>query len=68
MKLGARRVIERYQKSSCEQLWAYRGEKPGSQEKRLIDLLNDDPQLQQGFFDQIAAPVLNKMFSCGLIP
>ncbi len=68
MTLVARRVIDRYQNSTCEQLWARRGEKPGSQEQRVLDLLNDDPQLRQGFFDQIAAPVMNKMFSCGMIP
>ena len=64
----AKRVIERYQKSSCEQLWAARGERRGSQEKRVLDLINDDPQLRQSFFNQIAAPVMNKMFICGMIP
>lgn len=68
VNLVAKKVIERYQKSSCEQLWAARSERRGSQEQRVLDMLNDDPQLRQGFIDQVAAPVLNKLFVCGMIP
>jgi len=68
LNLVAGKVIERYQSSTCEQLWANRGKQPGAEEQRLISLLNSDPQLQQAFFNQIAGPVMNKMFSCGMIP
>lgn len=68
LNMVAGKVIERYQSSTCEQLWANRGKQPGPQEQRLISLLNSDPQLQQAFFNQIAGPVMNKMFSCGMIP
>lgn len=29
---------------------------------------DDDAQARKAFIDKIAAPVLNKMFECGLIP
>ena len=68
VNLVAKKVIERYQKSSCEQLWAARSERRGSQEQRVLDMLNDDPQLRQTFIDQVAGPVMNKLFVCGMIP
>ncbi len=68
VNLVAAKVIERYQNSTCEQLWAARGKKPGSQEQRVLDLLNGDPGMRQAFFNQIAGPVMNKMFICGMIP
>jgi len=64
----ANKVIDKYQNSSCEQLWANRGKQPGPEEQRFIALLNNDPQMRQAFFNQIAGPVVNKMFTCGLIP
>jgi hypothetical protein len=68
VNLVAKKVIERYQTSSCDQLWAARSERRGSQEQRVLDMLNDDPQLRQGFIDQVAGPVMNKLFVCGLLP
>jgi hypothetical protein len=68
LTMVANKVIERYQNSTCEQLWANRGKQPGMREQRLIGLLNNDPQMRQAFFDQIAGPVMNKMFTCGMIP
>ena len=68
VNLVAAKVIDRYQNSTCEQLWAARGSKPGSQEQRVLDLLNGDPGMRKAFFDQIAGPVMNKMFVCGMIP
>lgn len=64
----ANKVIEKYQSSTCEQLLANRGKPPGPEELRVITLLNNDPQMRQAFFDQISAPVVNKLFTCGLIP
>jgi hypothetical protein len=68
VNLVAKKVIERYQTSSCDQLWAARSERRGSQEQRVLDMLNDDPQLRQGFIDQVAGPVMNKLFVCGMLP
>ena len=67
MNMIADKVIQKYQSSSCEQLWAAKG-KHGPEEQRLIGLLRNDPQMRQAFFDKIAGPVVNKMFDCGMIP
>jgi hypothetical protein len=63
----AQKVIQKYQASTCEQLWASKGQH-GPEEQRLIGFLRSDPQMRQAFFNQIAGPVVNKMFERGMIP
>jgi len=36
--------------------------------QRVVGLLKNDPRMRQVFFNQIAGPVMNKMFECGMIP
>jgi len=67
MDMVANKVVQRYQSSTCEQLWASKGQH-GPEEQRLVGLLRNDPQMRQAFFNQIAGPVMNKMFECGMIP
>jgi hypothetical protein len=67
MNLVADKVIQKYQSSTCEQLWANKG-KHGPDEQRVIGLLNSDPQMRTEFFNKISGPVMNKMFECGMIP
>lgn len=67
MDMVAKKVIQKYQSSTCEQLWASKGQH-GPEEQRLMGLLKSDPQMRQSFFNQIAGPVMNKMFDCGMIP
>jgi hypothetical protein len=67
MDMIADRVVQKYQGSTCEQLWQNKG-KHGPEEQRLIGLLQQDPQMRTAFFNKIAAPVVNKMFECGMIP
>jgi len=62
------KVIQKYQSSTCEQLWENRGKPPGPEEERVLGFLKSDPQMRQQFFNQIAGPVMNKMFDCGMIP
>ena len=31
-------------------------------------MLRDDPQMRKVFIDKVAAPIVNKMFECGLVP
>jgi hypothetical protein len=66
LDMVANKVIQKYQSSSCEQLWQNKG-KHGPEEQRIIGLLRNDPQMRQSFFNQIAGPVVNKMFECGMI-
>jgi hypothetical protein len=66
----ANKVIQKYQSSTCEQLWVKKSEKtpPTQQEQQAIKLLKGDPQMRQAFINKIAAPIANKMFECGMIP
>lgn len=64
----AAKVIAKYQNSTCEQLFAQQEQPKSPEEQKFVQLLQSDPQLQQAFFAQVAAPIATKLFSCGLIP
>ena len=68
----ASKVIEKYQTSTCQQLWQEKAQGQGQpkpeMEQRAIHALQQDPQMRQAFFNQVAAPIVNKMFECGMIP
>jgi hypothetical protein len=64
----ADKVIQKYQQSSCEQLWVKKGQPKSQKEQEVIQMLRNDPQRRAAFIDRIAAPVANKMFECGMIP
>jgi hypothetical protein len=65
---AADKVIAKYQAASCDQLKAQKSEPPSEKEKIALGLLRDDPKARVAFVDKIAAPVLNKMFECNMIP
>ena len=65
---AADKVIKKYQAATCDQLKAQKLEPPSEKEKIALDLLRDDPKARVAFVDKIAAPVLNKMFECSMIP
>jgi hypothetical protein len=58
MDMVADNLVQRYQQSSCEQLWQERARKT----------LKQDPQMRAAFIARVAAPIANKMFECGMIP
>jgi hypothetical protein len=64
----AQRVIEKYQQSTCEQLWEKKGQPKSPREQEAIQMLRNDPQMAATFINQVAAPIANKMFQCGMIP
>lgn len=66
----AAKVIAKYQNSTCEQLWQQKAAKtpPSAEEQKVIQFLKNDPQMRQAFINQVAAPIANKMFECGMIP
>jgi len=68
LDMVADKVIQKYQSASCQQLWQGKGQPKSAEEQRVITLLRNDPQMQQAFINKVAAPIANKMFSCGLIP
>ena len=68
LDMVADRVVQRYQSSTCEQLWQKKGEPKSMEEQRVISLLQSDPQMRTVFINKVAAPIANKMFECGMIP
>jgi hypothetical protein len=65
---AADKVIKKYQTATCEALTAQKNEPPSDKEKEAIQFLRNDSQARIAFINKIAAPVLNKMFDCGMIP
>ena len=68
----AEKVIQKYQTASCQQLWQEKAQGQGQPkpeaEQRVVQMLQQDPQMRQAFFNKISAPIVNKMFECGMIP
>ena len=65
---AANKTIQKYQNSSCEQLWQERGQPKSQREQEAVNFLRNDPQMRRMFIDRVAAPIANKMFECGMIP
>ena len=66
----ADKVIQKYQTSTCEQLWVKKSQKapPSAEEQKAIAYLKSNPQMRTIFINKVAAPIANKMFECGMIP
>jgi hypothetical protein len=66
----ANKVVQKYQQATCEQLWMEKSQqKPKSAgEQRVIQLLKEDAGMRQEFFRRVSAPIVTKMFECGMIP
>ena len=66
----ANKVIQKYQNSTCEQLWLKKSQKapPSAEEQKVLAFLKSDPQMRTVFINKVAAPIANKMFECGMIP
>jgi hypothetical protein len=68
LDFAADKVIKKFQDGTCEELKAQKSEPRTEKEKMAIEFLRHDSQARVAFIDKIAAPVLNKMFECDLIP
>ena len=68
LDVAADKVIKKYQTATCDELKAQKNEPPTDKEKEAIQFLRNDSQARLAFIKRIAAPVLNKMFDCGMIP
>jgi Tfp pilus assembly protein PilN len=68
----ANNLILKYQNSTCEQLWQEKMEKQNKpktpQQQEMIQILRSSPAMRTEFINKIAAPIVNKMFECGMIP
>lgn len=72
MEAVANKIVQKYQQSSCQELWQEKMQKQGQpkpeMEERAIQALRNDPQMRNAFINRVAAPIANKMFECGMIP
>ena len=68
LDMVANKVIQKYQAATCEQLWQQRAEPKSAQEQELIQMLRGNPQMASAFINQVAGPIAQKMFQCGMIP
>jgi hypothetical protein len=64
----ANKVIGKYQSATCEQLWQQKGQPKSPEEERVVQFLRNDPSARTAFLNQVAAPIVNKMFECRMIP
>jgi outer membrane lipoprotein-sorting protein len=68
----AQKVIEKYQKSSCEELKAQKEQPPDPQQaamkQKAVVALKNDPKMREQFLSKVAGPIANKMFECGMVP
>jgi hypothetical protein len=64
----AGKVVQKYQSSSCEQLWQKKGQPKSPEEQRIVGMLKNDAAMRTEFLNRVAAPIANKMFECGMIP
>jgi len=68
LDMVASKVISKYQTANCEQLWQQKGQPKSPEEERAVQFLKNDPAARAAFINQVAAPIANKMFECGLLP
>jgi hypothetical protein len=68
LDMVAQKVIARYQQSTCEQLWEARGKPKSPQEQEMLQILQGNAEMRTVFLNEVAGPVANKMFECGMIP
>jgi hypothetical protein len=66
----ANKVVQKYQTSSCEQLWQQRATKkpPSQAEQTAMQMLRSDPEMRHEFVGIVADPVVDKLIQCGMIP
>jgi hypothetical protein len=72
MEKVAQKVIDKYQKSSCEELKAQKEQPPDPQQaatkQKVVGLLKNDPKMRAQFLNKVAGPIANKLFECGMLP
>lgn len=64
----AGKVVQKYQGSTCEQLYEKKGQPKSPEEQRIIGMLKNDAAMRTEFLNRVAGPIANKMFECGMIP
>lgn len=68
LDFAADQLVKKFKESSCAELKAKKNTPQTDKEKEAAEFLRNDSQARQVFVKKVAAPVLNKMFECGMIP
>ena len=68
LDMAANKFLQKYQQSTCEQMWEQKGKPKTAHDQEIITFLRGDAQMRTEFINRIAGPVANKMFECGMIP
>ena len=68
MDMVSDELMQKYQSATCETLWQQKQAPKSERQKEMIQLLRDDPQMRAAFLNKVAAPIVNKMFECGMVP
>jgi len=68
LDMVAGKVVQRYQQSTCEQLWVQKSQPKSPREQEIMQMLRNDPAMRTEFINRVAAPIANRMFECGMIP
>jgi hypothetical protein len=66
----AKKIVQKYQASTCEQLWQQKAQKtpPTQQEQEAVQMLRSDPKMRAEFVNIVGPPIVGKMIECGMIP
>lgn len=68
----ADKLIQKYQSASCQELQQQKAQSHGktksATEERAIQMLHEDAGARTEFFSKVSAPIVNKLFECGMIP
>jgi len=68
MDMVANKVVQKYQRASCEELWkerAERGQTRSPQEQHAIEILRNDPKMREAFINKDIADGLRFAFYIG---
>lgn len=66
----ANKVVQKYQTSTCEQLWQQKAVRkpPTPAEQTAMQMLRNDPEMRHEFVGIVADTVVDKLIQCGMIP
>jgi hypothetical protein len=68
----AQSVVQKYQSATCRDLQRHVTKEPTGQEAEFreaaIRLLENNAEMRKEFINRVAAPIVNKLFECGMIP
>ena len=61
----ANKVIQKYQQSTCEQLWQQKGQPKSPKEQEIVEKLRANPGIRTEFINKVAAPLPTRCSNAG---